>query len=400
MVRGYPWSRALALQVSPGEVWAALVEEGELVALNVAREGVADAVGAVLLGRVVALRPDLPAALIDIGLDRPGFLDARDADKPRGIAGLTEGTAVIVEILKAARLDKAAGLRLLRADDPRQATCEAAARGATPPSRLDRAEPAIVTAAKALLPSDEILIDERGALAELKRSFPETAAAMRFHADATPLFESLGIAEQVEGALQPRVALPRGGALFIEATQAAAMIDVDGGAQGALAANLAAAHAVARQIRLRNLAGPIVIDFIGLRKRDERDKVTATLKEACERDALGAELLGWTKLGHFELVRARRAPALGEILFERGADGAWRKTALTLALDALRNIAREAAARPARSLTLAAHPDVVAALDRGAGLAAREWLEARLGRKLAVEADPRRAREMVDIRAS
>src|SRR5581483_3430622 len=106
----------------------ALIEESELVALTVVREGTADAVGAVYLGRVVALRPDLPAALIDIGLERPGFLDARDADKQRGIAGLTEGAAVTVEILKAARLDKAAGLRIVRADDPRHNAYAAAAR--------------------------------------------------------------------------------------------------------------------------------------------------------------------------------------------------------------------------------------------------------------------------------
>ena len=392
-------SRILALQVSPGEVWAALVAEGKLIALNLAREGVADAVGAVFLGRVVALRPDLPAALIDVGLDRPGFLDARDADTQRGIAGLTEGAAVMVEILKAARLDKAAGLRLLRAGDPRCDAYAAAAGSATPPARLDRAEPAIVAAAKPLLPAGEILVDERGALAELKRTFPETASAMCFHGDATPLFESLGIADQVEAALQPRVALPGGGALFIEATQAAAMIDVDGGVQGALAANLAAACVVARQIRLRNLAGPIVIDFVGMRKREERDKVAARLKAACVAEELGVELLGWTKLGHFELVRARRSPALAEILCERGADGVWRKTALTIALAVLRDVAREAAAQPGKSFALAAHPDIVAVLDRGAGLAAREWLETRLGRKLAIEADPRRAREAVDIRA-
>jgi len=394
-------TRILALQVSPGEVWAALIEGGELVALNLAREGTSDAVGAVFLGRVVALRPELPAALIDIGTVRPGFLDARDADKRRGIAGLTEGAAVMVEILKVARADKAAGLRLLRADDPRRDSFAAQAAAATPPARLDRPEPAIVAVAKAFLTSaDEIRIDERGALAALRQAFPEQAAKIAFHGDTLPLFESLGIAEQVDGVLQPRVALPGGGALFIEATQAATMIDVDGGERAALAANLEAAQAAARQIRLRNLAGPIVVDFVGMRRREDRDKVAALFKAACESAALGAEFLGWTKVGHFELIRARRAPALAEILYERGADGAWRKSALTIALEALRKIAREAAAQPGKSIVLAAHPDIVAALHDGAGLAARRWLDARLGRPLAVETDPRRARPAVDIRTN
>jgi hypothetical protein len=77
-----------------------------------------------------------------------------------------------------------------------------------------------------------------------------------------------------------------------------------------------------------------------------------------------------------------------------------RKTALTLALGALHKVAREAAARPAKGFALAVHPDIAAALDQGAGRAARAWLEARLGRVLAVTSEPQRAREAIDIRAS
>ncbi len=399
-------SRTLALQVSPGEVGAALEEDGALIGLRLAREATADAVGAVYLGRVVALRPELPAALVDIGLARPGFLDARDADKKRGIAALTEGEALIVEVIKSARADKAAGVRMLRADDPRLAASAAAAQNAKPPARLDRAEPAVVAAAKPLLPRspDWILVDERGALAELRRflarDYPDLESRLAFHSDATPLFESLGIAEPIEAALQPRVALPDGAALFIEATHAATVIDVDGGEQAALAANLAATGAVARQIALRNLSGPIVIDFVGMRSREDRDAVAAALKAALADGMVGADVLGWTKLGHFELVRPRRDPSLAETLFERAADGAWRKTALTVALDSLRKLAREAQAAPGRRFALAVHPDVAAALDNGPGLTARQWLEARLGGKLPIAPDPQRLRDAVDIRTA
>ncbi|HKT20763.1 MAG TPA: hypothetical protein VJR47_22110, partial [Stellaceae bacterium] len=110
-------SRTLFLSVSPGEIWAALEEEGALEGLRVLRSGAAGEAGGIFLGRVVALRPELPAALIEIGLDRPGFLDARDADPRRGLSGLTEGSAVIVELIKAPRAEKAAGLRALRKDD-------------------------------------------------------------------------------------------------------------------------------------------------------------------------------------------------------------------------------------------------------------------------------------------
>lgn len=395
-------SKTLALQVSPGEIWAALAAEGELVGLRVAREGDADVVGGAFLGRVVALRPELPAVLVDIGLDRPGFLDARDVDRKRGIESLTEGQALIVEVTRAARADKAAGLRVLRASDTRRDAFEAAARDAMPPARLDRPEPAILRAAKPLLNGaiERILIDERGALMALRRAYPDLAERLVFHGDDTPLFEALGIAEQVDAVLQPRVPLPGGGAIFIEASHAATMIDVDGGTSGALAANRAAAAAIGHQIVLRNIAGPIVIDFVGMKSREERDKVTAVIKAAFANSNEKPELLGWTKLGHFELIRPRREPPLAELLFEPAADGTMRKTALTLALEALRVVAREAAARPGKGFALAVHPDIAAALDQGAGEAARHWLEARLGRKLAVTVEPQRARDAVDIRAS
>lgn len=395
-------SRTLACQVSPGEVWAALDEKGELIGLRVAREGDADAVGGVFLGRIVALRPELPAVLVDIGLERPDFLDARDVDRKHGVDGLTEGQALIVEVTKAARADKAAGLRVMRAADPRRDLFEAAARDATPPARLDQPEPAILRAVKPLLRDDleRILIDDRGALMALRRAHPELAERLVFHGEDTPLFETLGVAEQVDAVLQPRVSLPGGGAIFIERSHAATMIDVDGGTHGALVANRAAATAIARQIALRNLAGPIVIDFASLKGRDERDRVASALKTALAENGEVVELLGWTKLGHFELIRPRREPPLTELLFEMAPDGTMRKTALTLALESLRAVAREAAARPGKGFALAAHPDIAAALDQGGGQAARHWLEARLGRRLAVSADPQRARDAIDIHAA
>lgn len=395
-------SKTLACRVSPGEVWAALEEEGELIGLRVARDGHADVVGGVFLGRVVGLRPELPAVLVDIGLDRPGFLDARDVDRKRGIEGLTEGQALIVEVTKAARADKAVGLRVLRASDTRREVFEAKTREAIPPARLDQPEPAILRAAKPLLEGEieRILVDERGALMALRRAHPELAERLVFHGDGTPLFDALAVAEQVDAVLQPRVPLAGGGAIFIEASHAATMIDVDGGTRSALAANRAAVAAVARQIRLRNLAGPIVIDFVGMRSGEERDKVKAALKAALSENNETAELLGWTKLGHFELIRPRREPSLAELLCEQAADGTMRKTALTLALEALRTVARETAARPGKGFALAVNPDVAAALDHGPGQAARHWLEARLGRMLAVTAEPQRARDAVDIRVA
>ncbi len=100
----------LLIACSPGELWAALVEDGDLTALRVLRAGAAARAGEVFLGRVVALKPELPAALVDIGLDRAGFLSAEDIGSSTGLAGLHEGQAVIVQVTKEARGDKATGL--------------------------------------------------------------------------------------------------------------------------------------------------------------------------------------------------------------------------------------------------------------------------------------------------
>lgn len=398
-------SRTLFIAVSPGEIWAALAEEDALAALRLMRSAAASRVGAVFLGRIVALQPELPAALVDIGLDRPGFLDARDADKKRGIAGLTEGQALIVEVSKDARADKATGLRVLRASGERRAAIEAAARAAKPPARLETPPSALAALLQSFVKPmpDRIVIDDRVAFAEARNFLaqkPDLAARLALYAEAAPLFEHAGLAGAIDEVLSPRVALPGGGALHIEATHAATIIDVDSGKETALAANLAAARALARQIVLRNLAGPIVVDFVGMKQRGAREQVLATLKKALAADAEKPEILGWTRLGHLELVRRRRHAPVSDLLFERIADGALRKTALTIALEALRAVAREDRARAGGALTLVAHPDIVAVLSEGEGLAARQELAARLGRPLLLEAQPLRVRETFDLRPS
>jgi len=104
--------RRLLIAASPGELWAALSDGGALVGLRLLRTGARSRVGEIYLGRIVALQPELPAALVEIGLPRPAFLSAEDAARKTGIAGLVEGQSVIVQVLKDSRADKAAGVSL------------------------------------------------------------------------------------------------------------------------------------------------------------------------------------------------------------------------------------------------------------------------------------------------
>jgi ribonuclease G len=366
-------TRRLLLAVSPGEIWAALTENGRVTALRLARMHGAAAPGDLFLGRVVGLRPELPAVLVDIGDERPAFLGGEDM--PRGIAP-RDGETVTVKVTKAARADKAASLTMKLAADERTATAADVA-----PKLLRRRETALASLLKDFSAADEIVVDDAAALAEAKRDFTGVA---RLHAGAIPLFEAEGIASAVESALTPRVALPGGGAIAIEPASAAILIDVDGGRGSALDANLAAAEEIARQIRLRDLSGPIVVDFIGMKERGRRARVDSALRAALGEDA---QYLGWTRLGHFELVLKRRRPSLPELLFEHRPGAAAVKTPLTVALEALRQLRRESRAAPAKRFGLRVHPEIAAALEREGG-AARRDLEVQLGYAVKVAAEP------------
>ena len=181
------------------------------------------------------------------------------------------------------------------------------------------------------------------------------------------------------------------------------LVDVDSGTpetgapgRTALAANLAAAEAIARQIRLRNLAGGIVVDFVGLDDRRSRERVRAALAGALAADPMQPQLLGWTRLGHLELVRRRRTRPLADLLLEPAPGGAFVKTSVTIAHEALRALRREAGAQPGRARHLTVAPAVAAALAGEAAGAVRA-LEQRLGRAIAIGADPSLARDRFQI---
>ena len=183
------------------------------------------------------------------------------------------------------------------------------------------------------------------------------------------------------------------------------MIDIDSGTpetgspeRTGLAANLAAAALVARQIPLRNLGGGIVVDFVGLDSRAAREKVRSALADALAPDPAGPRILGWTRLGHLELVRPRRGRPLAEALLERRPDGALVKTAVTVAHEALRALRREARAQPGRQWRLVVAPEVAASLSGSAASAVR-FAEERFARKIAIEGEHGCERERFEILA-
>ncbi len=126
------------------------------------------------------------------------------------------------------------------------------------------------------------------------------------------LFEARDLLGQIEGLVKPYVFLPSGGSLIIQETAAMTVIDVNAaGGRDPLNVNLEAADEIARQIRLRNLGGIIMIDFAGNRRAD-LPRIRKRLQEAFDFDPCTVELHGITKLGLFEVSRQRRTPSLME----------------------------------------------------------------------------------------
>ena len=345
------------------------------------------------------LLPALGAALVDIGGDRPAFLPQSEI-LPRG-RRLDEGERVIVQVRREAQGGKATRLTTALRDGRAGLGAELIAGRAArldPPARLDPLATFAAGLAGTLPVVDRILVDDPAAIPEIRAAFADAAVVHepenRWPVDLDVLFDQ---------ALSPTVALAGGGSVHVDAVRAAVLIDVDSGTpetgspeRTALAVNLAAAAVIARQLRLRRLGGAIVIDFVGLDDRAGRERVRATLAAALAADPARPQLLGWTRLGHLELVRPRRLRPLAEALLEFTPDSSPAKTALTVAFEALRALRREERAQPGRRRRLVVAADVAAAFDGDAAPAMRA-LEGRLGHGIAVAADPSFARTRFEI---
>lgn len=179
---------------------------------------------------------------------------------------------------------------------------------------------------------EELIIDDRAMARALQDEMDrnEETLRVRWHSGAMPIFDIDDVAGQIDTALAPRIALASGVEVLFEPGETLCAVDVDsaraGGRQGRaprrpVEVNLEAAPAIAQQLRLRNIAGAVVIDFVTMRSSYDRDKVQAALAEVLREDPVPTQVYGFTRLGHFELTRARRGATLAgqlEALEERG----------------------------------------------------------------------------------
>ncbi len=377
----------------PGETRAAVLRPaaggGEtLCDLMILRADRPTLTGGVYLGRVSAVDRGLNAAFVEIGLARPGLLPLKAAR-----AGVREGAAVTVRIVREPSPGK--GAKLAHASD-------VPSDNGKPPVRLAEGTP-LVDLLRSADPTT-ILVEGARHREMLAAAAPELADRLHGHTGPGSLFEQAGLNAEIDRLLDPEVPLPGGGQLLIEPVRTLTAIDVDAGradARGgragqALDVNLRAACEIARQVRLRALSGLIVVDFLDLETKSDRQQVASALERAFADDPAATSVSPMRASGLVEIARQRTRPPLHEILSEpAGRAGRVADTA-TLAYDLLRRAWAEALATPGRQPVLRAHPDVLGELD-GRLADAHAALARGLGAAPERRPDPTRPRTALDI---
>ena len=220
---------------------------------------------------------------------------------------------------------------------------------------------------------DRIVVDSRREYHAIK-SFVAASGRnnmkVSLHTARTPIFEAYGLEREIEKAYRRRVWLKCGGYIVIERTEAMATIDVNTGRHlgkgdaedTILQTNLEAAEDVARQLKLRNMGGLIVIDFIDMRVRANQRRVFAALQAALKRDKARSTVLPISKLGLVEMTRERDKESLGEEHFGPCpyCHGSGRVKLLeTVSIEIQRALRKLVAMRAEGEFKVCAHPDVI-----------------------------------------
>lgn len=208
-------------------------------------------------------------------------------------------------------------------------------------------------------------------LVEFAKLYATTAVEKLSHYQGErPLFDTYNVELEIEKAMSRKVALKSGGYLIFDQTEALTTVDVNTGSfvsgknlsDTIFKTNLEAAQAIALQLRLRNLGGIIIIDFIDMDEDTQREAVLEELQKAVDRDRARTGINGFTPLGLVEMTRKRTRESLAHILCETCTNCQGRgalKTAQTVCYEILRELLREARQFNAKELRVLAAPKVI-----------------------------------------
>jgi ribonuclease G len=246
-----------------------------------------------------------------------------------------------------------------------------------------------------------VLVDsarEQAAMLAFAATFvPGAAPAIELYSGPRPIFDLNGVEEEITRALDRKVPLKSGGHLVFDQTESMTTIDVNTGAyvghrnleETIFRTNLEAAVTIARQLRLRNLGGIIIIDFIDMRDEPHRRAVLAALERALAGDRAQTHIVSLSPLGLVEMTRKRTRESLEHLLCEPCPNCEGRgfvRSPETVCNEIFREIVRQSRQFASRELLILAHQDVVDRLldEESATLAE---LEAQVGRPIRLQVE-------------
>jgi len=305
-----------------------LLNEGQEILVQVEKEergnkGAALTTFISLAGRFLVLMPNNPRAG---GVSRR--IEGEDRDQLREALDnvhIPDGMGAIVRTAGVGRSADELQWDVTNLQEVWKAITQAAD-GRSAPFLIYQESKAIIRALRDYLSDDigEILIDKRDVFDEareyMQRFVPSNLRKLRFYEDEVPLFTRYQIENQIESAHRHTVNLPSGGAIVIDPTEALVSIDINsaratrGGdiETTATNTNLEAADEIARQLRLRDIGGLIVIDFIDMENTKNQRAVEDRLREAVKQDRARIQIGRLSKFGLLEMSRQRLRPSIAE----------------------------------------------------------------------------------------
>ena len=258
---------------------------------------------------------------------------------------------------------------------------------------------------------DKIRVDSRQTFEQLKlfteEFVPEMVNKLDYYSGDSPIFDLYDVENEIQRALERKVELKSGGYLIIDQTEAMTTIDINTGAfvghrnleETIFNTNVEATAAIARQLRLRNLGGIIIIDFIDMQSEDHRRRVLQSLEQALSRDRAKTGVNGFSHLGLVEMTRKRTRESLEHVLCSECPECKGRgrvKTVESVCYEILREILRVNRAYDADQFVVYAALQVAEALHVEESHSLAE-LEVFIGKQVKVHAEPLYSQEQFDV---
>jgi len=258
---------------------------------------------------------------------------------------------------------------------------------------------------------EKIHIDSKEAYQSMKkfarRFMPEVAKRLYYYPGERPIFDVYGVEEEINRALERKISLRSGGHIVIDQTEALVAIDVNSGSfvgsrnmeETGFKTNLEAVKEIVHQLRLRNLGGIIVVDFIDMQEKENKARLMEVLDEVLKRDKSKTNVAQLSSLGLVEMTRKRTRDSLGRVLqeeCERCYGSGNIKSLTTICYQLFREIVAEARAYPCEKLMVIAHPSLIDLMlgEAGEDIAG---LEKFLGKEISFQSDANLAPENYEI---